>query len=57
MSETGKLLTAEEVAERLRVRTRHVYEPVKKGELVGLRIGRYLRFDPADLPAYTEGQR
>lgn len=52
MMSNARLLTADEVAELLRVRVRRVYDLVRQGDLVGVWVGRYLRIDPADLEAY-----
>lgn len=41
------LLTAPEVAERLKVRTDRVYELAKQGAIAGVvRVGRQVRFEP-----------
>lgn len=42
---TGRLLTVEEVSERLQVHQQTVYTWVKLGRLVPVRIGRSIRFD------------
>ena len=39
------LLTAEQVATLLKIRTKRVYDAVGRGELAAVRIGRYLRFE------------
>lgn len=49
------LLTADEVADRLRLSRRHVYEMARRGELRTVKLGRkILRFFPADLDRYLK---
>lgn len=50
------LLTANEVAEQLRVSTMTVYRLVRRGELPAVRVGRNYRIRQRDLAAYLEGQ-
>jgi len=40
----GEILTAEEVAERLKVRTSWVYQAAAAGTLRSYKVGRYVRF-------------
>lgn len=49
-----KLLTFDDVAEVLGVTTRTVYTFVKRGELIGLKVGRANRVDPSDLRWFIE---
>jgi excisionase family DNA binding protein len=49
------LLTAEEVAEQLRVSTMTVYRLIRRGELPAVRVGRNYRVRTADLEAYLAG--
>lgn len=55
MSDT--LLTVADVAELFGVRTRFVYRLVDERRIPFIKVGRYLRFDPADVDAYLEGRR
>lgn len=50
------LLTANEVAEQLRVSTMTVYRLVRRGELPAVRVGRNYRIRQRDLAAYLDGQ-
>lgn len=50
------MLTAAEVAERLRVSTMTVYRLIRGGELPAVRVGRNYRVRRADLEAYLESQ-
>lgn len=50
------LLTANEVAEQLRVSTMTVYRLVRRGELPAVRVGRNYRIRQHDLAAYLDGQ-
>jgi excisionase family DNA binding protein len=47
-----ELLTAEEVASRLRLALSTIYGLARSGELPSVRIGGAVRFDPADLNEY-----
>ena len=49
----GDALTAEEVAEMLRVSKNSVYRLAQSGELASYRVGRKLRFTLRDVEAYT----
>lgn len=51
-----QLLTAAEVADRLRVSTMTVYRLIRSGELPAVRVGRNYRVREADLAAYLEAQ-
>lgn len=52
-----RLLTAEEVAELLSVPPRWVREHTRSGKLPHVRLGRYVRFDRADVLGWVEGQK
>lgn len=47
-----KLLTVNELADILSVNQLTIRRMVKRGQLVAVRIGRAVRFDPADIDAY-----
>ncbi len=51
------MLTAQEVAARLRVSPRMVYDLAAAGNLPVYRIGSAVRFDPADVEAFRESCR
>lgn len=51
---SSKLLTAEEVAERLCVPQTWVYRAARKGDLPSVQCGRYRRFDEADVERWIE---
>lgn len=51
---TDRLLDAQEVAERLGVPTSWVRESVRSGAIPHVRLGRYVRFDLADVEAWLE---
>lgn len=51
------LLTSREVAAALAICERTLYAPTKRGELPAVRIGRAVRYDVADLRAFTERAR
>ena len=52
----ASLLTAAEVADRLRVSTMTVYRLIRRGELPAVRIGRNYRVQAGDLEAYLVRQ-
>ncbi len=54
---TEPLLTVADVAELFGVRTRFVYRLVDERRIPFIKVGRYLRFDPADVEAYIAEQR
>jgi excisionase family DNA binding protein len=54
---TGQLLTADEVAARLRVPKSWVYRAAREGELPSVRCGRYRRFDERDVESWIDQQR
>lgn len=51
-----RLLTADELADQLRISTRMVYELAKSGEprLPAVRIGRWVRFREADVQNWID---
>lgn len=53
---TSALLTASEVADRLRVSTMTVYRLIRRGELPAVRVGRNYRVRAGDLEAYLDAQ-
>ena len=52
-----KLLTPEQVAERLQVTERTVYGWLRRGRLPALKLGRLWRIRPEDLEAFLERAR
>ncbi len=52
-----KLLTPTQVAERLQITERTVYEWIRGGKLTALKLGRLWRIHPEDLEAFLEGAR
>ena len=52
-----KLLTPEQVAERLRVTERTVYSWLRRGKLPALKLGRLWRIRPDDLETFLENAR
>ena len=52
-----RLLTAEEVADLLAVPEGWVRERTRAGQLPHVRIGRYRRYDRADVLAWVEAQK
>jgi len=53
---TSRLLTPNEVAERLRVSTMTVYRLIKSGELPAARISSSYRLREEDVDAYLEAR-
>lgn len=51
-----QLLTADEVADMLRVSTMTVYRLIRRGELPAVRVGRSYRVRRPDLDGYLQGQ-
>jgi excisionase family DNA binding protein len=51
------LLTVKEVAELLRIHQVTVYRMVRRRDLPSVRVGRELRFDPADLRRWIEAHK
>ena len=52
-----KLLTMDELAERLGVTHRHVRRLVTERRVPFLRVGRFIRFDPAAIVAWLDASR
>lgn len=50
-------LTALEVAELLKITKNTVYELVKRGELLGYKVGKKLRIDKADVESYINNKK
>ena len=57
MRQRGELLTADEVAGRLRVPRSWVYRAAREGDLPSVRCGRYRRFDEGDVERWITGQK
>jgi excisionase family DNA binding protein len=55
-AEPDQLLTVEELAERLRVPASWVYEQSRQGKIPTVRIGRYIRFNLAEVIASQQVQ-
>ena len=53
----ASLLTAEEVAARLRVPRTWVYRAARDGSLPSVRCGRYRRFDAVDVDRWIQKQK
>ena len=51
---TTQLMTVEEVAEFLRVKTSTVYEWAKNGKLPGVKVGRLWRFERKKVEAWLQ---
>lgn len=52
-----ELLTIEEAAERLKMSVRYVRRAVAERRIAFHRLGRSIRFDPADLAAFVQAGR
>jgi excisionase family DNA binding protein len=52
-----KLLTMDELAERLGVTHRHVRRLVAERRVPFLKVGRFVRFDPAKISAWLDSNR
>jgi len=55
--DTLELLTVSEVCAILRCHEKTLYQWVKRGSLIAIRIGSKLKFDPADLAAFLAARR
>ena len=53
----SNLLTAEDVAEQLRIKKYTVYEIIKRGELPSSKVGKQLRVSQSDLDVYLETRK
>lgn len=51
------LMSVPDLAERLGVKPRFVYRLVDERRIPFIHVGRYLRFDPADVDAYLADRR
>jgi excisionase family DNA binding protein len=51
------LLSREQAARRLNFSTRKLHYLVKEGQIPHVRLGRLMRFIPADLEAYIQAHR
>ena len=59
-SEPGRLLTVHEVAQFLKVPVSWVYERTRRrsqNRIPGFRLGKYWRFDEAEVREWLEGQK
>ncbi len=52
-----RLLRANEAADTLAISTRKLWELTNRGEIPCVRIGRLVRYDPADLQAWIERKK
>jgi excisionase family DNA binding protein len=52
-----ELLDRRQAAGRLKFSTRKLYNETKEGRIPHVRLGRLVRFIPADLDAYVEAHR
>lgn len=52
-----ELLTPDEVAERLRVDREHVMRLARRKRIASVKVGRYRRFDPADVDAFETANK
>lgn len=55
--ERPDLLTVDEAARRLRIGRTFLYELIKNGEIVSLKVGKLRRFPPEALQAYVERKK
>lgn len=53
----GRIFTAEEVAEILKISKHTVYELIKRGELPAYKVGNMMRIDERDFDAYKESMK
>ena len=51
---TGRLLTAEQLAERWQVPKSHVYRLARDKRIPTVELGRYRRFDPAAIEQFEQ---
>jgi len=52
----GKLLTAEQLADRWQVPTSQVYRLTRDGAIPAVKLGRYYRYAPAAIDAFEAGE-
>jgi len=57
MESTTGLLRSREAAKRLAISTRKLWELTNRGSLPHVRVGRAVRYDPADLDRWVEDNR
>ena len=53
----GQLLTARQVAELMQISERSVWSLTNSGSLAAIRIGRLVRYSPADVQSWIERRR
>jgi excisionase family DNA binding protein len=51
------MLTSEQVAERLNIKERRVQDLLRSGQLIGIKIGKDWRIDPADLDRFIQQRK
>lgn len=56
-NECSKLLTPDEVAARLGIARKTVIVWAREGRLPSIRVGRFVRFDPAEFDRWLDRQR
>ena len=56
-AQAGRLLTTEEAADCLGIGKRTIQELIAERKITYIKFGRNVRFDPADLAAFTERNR
>jgi excisionase family DNA binding protein len=52
-----QLLTLDQLAERLGTGTRHVRRLVAERRVPYLKVGKFVRFDPAEIASWLDGRR
>lgn len=57
MKEKRQLLTPDEVAAMLQIARKTVVVMAREGRIPRIRIGNLVRFDPADIERWINGQR
>lgn len=53
---TGKLLTADDLAERWQLKPSAVYRLTREGVIPCVKLGRYYRYSPEQIEAYERGE-
>ena len=53
---SGRLLTADEIAERWHVSRNHVLKLAREGVIPSVHLGRYVRFHPATIAQWEAAQ-
>lgn len=56
MSEIAKLLTSQEVSEKLRINPKVVERKAAKGEIPGFKVGKFWRYSPTALDAWIDSK-